>query len=277
MFDLLLSFTQLNLKMHKLRYSNRTYSTENRRRSFLSLVIPSLVFYFHLFWIVLRASRKAQRGNYDGVDWMESSYDVLKRLEETGICVDISGIENIEKENGPVVIVGNHMSMMETLVLPVILQPIRDVTFVVKESLLSYPIFQHVMRSRNPIAVSRTNPRQDFKVVMSEGVERLSRGTSIIVFPQTTRSHSFDPEQMSSIAIKLAKKAKVPLVPLALKTDAWRNGKRFKDFGSFDVEKTAHFSFGKPMMVEGKGNNEQDAVNKFIAEKMTEWQEPVVT
>ena len=161
---------------------------------------------------------------------------------------------------------------METLLLPVMLQPIRNVTFVVKESLLSYPIFKHVMCSRNPIAVTRTNPRQDFQTVMNEGVDRLGKGTSIIVFPQTTRSHSFDPKQMSSIAVKLAKKAKVPIVPLALKTDGWRNGKRFKDFGKFDVDKTAYFSFGQPMMVEGKGDKEQATVNAFIEAKMTEWQ-----
>ena len=202
---------------------------------------------------------------------MESSLEVFKSLEATGVQIDISGIDNIRPEDGPVVIVGNHMSMMETLILPVILQPIRDVTFVVKESLLSYPVFKHVMRSRNPVAVTRTNPRQDFKIVMSEGCERLKNGTSVIVFPQTTRSHSFDSEQMSSIAVKLAKKAQVPIVPLALKTDAWQNGRKFKDFGTLDLEKTAYFSFGQPIVVETKGDTEQAAVNSFIEKKLEEW------
>lgn len=211
------------------------------------------------------------KGNYDGTAWQESSFEVFKALEAIGVRIDISGIENIKPEDGPVVFVGNHMSMMETLILPAMLQPIRNVTFVVKESLLSYPIFKHVMRSRNPVAVTRTNPRQDFKIVMSEGLDRLKNGTSVIVFPQTTRSHSFDPTQMSSIAMKLAKKAQVPIVPLALKTDTWRNGKTFKDFGTLNLEKTACFSFGPPMMVEGKGDVEQAAVNAFIAEKLEEW------
>jgi len=220
---------------------------------------------------VLKASRRARKGDYDGTAWMESSLEVFKSLEATGVQIDISGIDNIRPEDGPVVIVGNHMSMMETLILPVILQPIRDVTFVVKESLLSYPVFKHVMRSRNPVAVTRTNPRQDFKIVMSEGCERLKNGTSVIVFPQTTRSHSFDSEQMSSIAVKLAKKAQVPIVPLALKTDAWQNGRKFKDFGTLDLEKTAYFSFGQPIVVETKGDTEQAAVNSFIEKKLEEW------
>ena len=62
------------------------------------------------------------------------------------------------------------MSMMETLILPVMVQPIKPVTFVVKETLLSYPVFKHIMLSRNPIAVTRTNPRQDLKTVLNEGL-----------------------------------------------------------------------------------------------------------
>ncbi len=235
-------------------------------------MFPSLVFYLRLFCIVLRASRRAKKGLYDGTDWMESSYEVLQRLEDAGIVVEISGIENVTKVSGPVVIVGNHMSMMETLILPVMVQPVKPVTFVVKEALLSYPVFKYVMRSCNPIAVSRTNPRQDLKTVLSEGVDRMKAGISIIVFPQTTRSHTFDEKQMSSIGVKLAKKAGVPIIPLALKTDCWSNGKKIKDFGKLDITKKAHFAFGEPITIEGKGDVEQAKLNAFITEKLKNWE-----
>jgi 1-acyl-sn-glycerol-3-phosphate acyltransferase len=202
---------------------------------------------------------------------MESSYEVMQRLEQAGIRIEISGIENIVKVKGPIVIIGNHMSMMETLVLPVMIQPIRSVTFIVKEALLSYPVFKHVLRSCNPIAVTRTNPRQDLKTVLNEGFDRLSKNISIIVFPQTTRSHIFDAKQMSSIGVKLAKKAGVPVVPLALKTDCWQNGKKIKDFGKLDATKKAHFAFGEPITIEGKGDAEHAAINAFITEKIKEW------
>lgn len=192
-------------------------------------------------------------------------------MEKVGVCIEISGIENIVEVNGPVVIIGNHMSMMETLLLPVMVQPIKPVTFVVKEKLLSYPVFKHIMLSRNPIAVTRTNPRQDLKTVLTEGLERLKKDISIIVFPQTTRSHLFDAKQMSSIGVKLAKKAGVPIIPLALKTDCWQNGKNIKDFGKLDVTKKAHFAFGEPIIVGGKGDTEHLAVNTFIAQKLQDW------
>jgi 1-acyl-sn-glycerol-3-phosphate acyltransferase len=254
--------------MHKISYTDFHYQTEKKTGPVL---FPSLVFYFRLICIVFRAGRLAKNGRYDGSDWMESSYEVMQQLEQAGIRIEISGIENIVQVNGPLVIVGNHMSMMETLVLPVMIQPIKPVTFIVKEALLSYPVFKHILRSRNPIAVTRTNPRQDLKTVLNEGLDRLSKNISIIVFPQTTRSHIFDAKQMSSIGVKLAKKAGVPIVPLALKTDCWQNGKKIKDFGKLEATKKAHFAFGEPITIEGKGDAEHAAINAFITEKIQEW------
>ncbi len=215
----------------------------------------------------------AKRGDYDAQDWVASSHDVLRELEKIGVQIEITGIEHVREHNRSAVIIGNHMSMMETFLLPVIIQPLMDVTYVVKESLLHYPVFKYVMRSRNPVAVGRTNPRKDLKTVMTQGVERLGSGISVIVFPQTTRAQTFDPKQMSSIGVKLAKKADVSVIPLALKTDAWQNGKMFKDFGRIDRSITARFAFGKPLKVSGRGNEEHQAVNDFIAEKMSCWGE----
>lgn len=257
--------------MHRLNYTQHRYRTPDRPLSLPSRMFPSWLFYFHLISIIVRSSRVAKRGEYGDDAWVSSSLDVLRRLEMAGIRIDISGIENIERQDGPAVFVGNHMSMMETMLLPVIIQPIMPVTFVVKDSLLAYPFFKHIMRSRNPVAVTRTNPRQDFKVVMSEGVNRLREGISVIVFPQTTRSHSFDPEQMSTIGVKLAKKAEVPVIPLALKTDCWQNGTLIKDFGKLDLSKTAHYCFGAPIKIVGKGDEEQAEINTFIVNSLTRW------
>ena len=255
--------------MNKIEYTDFRYQTKSRT---VSKIFPSIIFYLRLFGIIFRASRLAQKHCYKSSDWVESSYQVMQQLEKAGVRFDISGIENVVEASGPVVIVGNHMSMMETLVLPVIIQPIKPVTFVVKDTLLSYPVFKHIMLSRNPVAVTRTNPRQDLKTVLTEGLDRLKKDISIIVFPQTTRSHIFDVTQMSSIGVKLAKKAGVSIIPLALKTDCWQNGKRIKDCGKLDVSKTAYFAFGEPIIVEGKGDAEHAAVNAFIVGKLKEWE-----
>ncbi len=165
------------------------------------------------------------------------------------------------------------MSILETAVLPVIIQPVRDVTFIVKQGLLEYPIFKYVMRSRDPIAVTRTNPRQDLKAVLEGGVDRLRRGISIIVFPQTTRTASFDPDQFNSIGVKLAQRAQVPVVPLALLSDAWGNGGFFKDFGKIDPSRTVHFAFGEPLQVQGRGAKEHQAVIDHVNRHIQAWKQ----
>lgn len=257
--------------MSKIIFHNSRYQTAAKQVSGLSQLFPSVIFYLRLLWIVIKASRVARKSRYNSARWIDDSFNVLKALEHAGVRLDISGIDNVLRHDGPVIIVGNHMSMMETLLLPVMVQPIKPITFVIKEALLSYPVFKYVMQSRNPIAVTRANPRKDLKTVMDEGVARVKHDISVVVFPQTTRSHTFDVKQMSSIGVKLAKKAGVPVVPLALKTDCWQNGKKFKDFGRLDVSKTAYFDFGEPIVVASKGGDEQAQINEFISAKLKEW------
>ena len=106
---------------------------------------------------------------------------------------------------------------------------------------------------------------------MEGGIERLQRGISIVVFPQTTRSLTFDPSQFNTIGVKLALRAKVPVVPIALKTDAWGNGKWFKDLGPIDPEKTVYIAFGEPIVVQGRGDQQHRQIINFIESSLSHW------
>jgi len=163
------------------------------------------------------------------------------------------------------------MGTLETMVLPAIIQPIREVTFVVKKALVDYPVFKHVMRSRDPIAVTQTDPRADLKLMLKGGQQRLAKGISLVVFPQGERSSGFEPSQFNSIGVKLAGRADVPIVPLALKTDAWPVGKIISDVGTIDPSKKVCFAFGEPVRVEGRGAEENEAIIQFISEKLKQW------
>ena len=72
-------------------------------------------------------------------------------------------------------------------------------------------------------------------------------------------------------AAKLAMRAKVPMVPIALKTDAWGNGKWLKDIGRIDATKRVHFEFGRPLVIEGRGTVQQKEATDFIHEKLSHW------
>jgi 1-acyl-sn-glycerol-3-phosphate acyltransferase len=222
--------------------------------------------------IVWRASIVAQRGLYKTPEWSSSSLATMRALERVGVNIEITGTDAFRALDGPCVFIGNHMSTLETFVLPTIISQFKEATFVVKQSLLDYPIFKHLMRSRDPVTVGRSNPRDDLKAVLEGGTARLKAGRSIIIFPQTTRTPVFDPESFNTIGIKLAKKADVPVVPIALKTDAWGNGKYLKDYGRIVPSKPVHIAFGKPLLIQNRGNEEHQAIVTFITEKLKEWE-----
>ncbi len=258
--------------MEQLEYTNNRHHTPANASSLFGKLFPSFSFYTSFMAQIYLASRKAQKGAYDNEAWFQSSINVFRALERTGLKISMSGIEHLKSLDSPCVIIGNHVSMMETIITPVFVIPDKPMTFIIKKSLLDYPVFKHVMRSRNPIALGRENPREDLKKVFSEGQKRLKDGVSVVVFPQTTRGVNFDPRQFNSIGVKLALKAGVPVLPLALKTDAWTNGKLIKDLGRIHPQISTHFCFDAPITVEGKGKEAHQQVVDFISGKLKEWQ-----
>jgi 1-acyl-sn-glycerol-3-phosphate acyltransferase len=233
--------------------------------------LPAACFYSRFLAVVFKASAKAKRNVYTDDEWCLSSLTILRALERAGTRFDISGIEHVRAVDSPCVFIANHMSVMETVLLPYIICPIKKVTFIVKESLMTYPVFKHVLRTRNPIVVGRVNPRQDLKTVMTAGKALLEKGVSVIVFPQTTRSRVFDPGMFNSLGVKLAARSKVPAVPLALITDAWENGRWIKEFGRINPARKVYFSFGRPIPAEGRGADAHARVIDFIDTKIRQW------
>ncbi len=260
------------MKTIKAFFEGTGYLTPKRKIGWLSRLLPSLIFYIKAISIVWRGSSAAQKGNYDSVDWHNSSADIAKALEETGCQFDITGMEHLQGIDRPCVFIGNHMSTLETFVLPSLIMPHGiDLTYVVKRSLIDYPVFGNLVKTRDPVVVDRVNPRDDLKTVMEEGTRRLEQGHSLIIFPQHTRSVDFDPKQFNSIGIKLAKRTGAIVVPVALLTWAWSAGKMVKDFGPIVPSRTIHFAFGEPMEVAGKGQEEQARIVAFIEEHLQKW------
>ncbi len=220
---------------------------------------------------VIKGRNLAVKNKFDLEIWVASSYKIVENIEKSGGKLFIEGLDNISKVDGPVVFVSNHMSTLETFVFPSIIVPIKEITFVVKESLVSMPIFGAIMRSRDPIVVSRKNSRQDLLNVINKGKEILAEGRSIVLFPEGTRQEQFDPEKFNSLGIKLAKEAGVPVIPVAIKTDFWGNGKLIKDIGPIRRKEPVCMSFGEPITITGNGKAEHKQVIEFITNKVNEF------
>jgi 1-acyl-sn-glycerol-3-phosphate acyltransferase len=251
--------------------TQNTYKTPKTQISWFARKFPTSIFYAKMFLNVWKASKSSKKGGYSRERWIQSSIDIVKALESVGGSFEMQNVAAHRKLDSPCVFIANHMSILETFVLPCLIQPYRDVTFVVKESLLSYPFFKNVLLSLTPVVVGRVNPRQDLKNVLEEGQKRLSKNISIVIFPQTTRSHFFDTKKFNTLGIKLAKRARVPAIPIALKTDAWGIGRRFKDFGKIKPATPVRICFGEPLHVKGSGKEEHNYIVEFITAKLNSW------
>ena len=103
--------------MTNLPLQNHTYTTQQHHRSLIAKLFPSLHFYTRFVNVVLQGAMKAKRGEYDDKQWEYSSQAVLHYLEDIGVHIRISGLDHLETTPGPCVIIGNHMSFIETLIL----------------------------------------------------------------------------------------------------------------------------------------------------------------
>jgi 1-acyl-sn-glycerol-3-phosphate acyltransferase len=258
-----------------------SYETSPECRRFLSdrlFAWTRWSFYVRFIKIVLRSKALARKALFNQEALAENAYDILKDIEGCGGHITIRGLDNIRKTEGPVVFVGNHMSSLEAVVIPCMIAPIKPVSFIVKKSLTTGPFFGPIISALDPIAVSRKDPRQDLAAVLTQGPEKIAAGRSLVIFPQSTtraRSVTFNPAKFNSLGVKLASRAGVPVIPVAIKTDFWGDGKIFRGFGAVRRREPIHFEFGEAIPVSGRGKQEQEQIVGFIMSRLKEWGVPI--
>ncbi len=253
--------------------NEKTYKSSDNKRFLISIIpgFKTLFFYLRICLVNYIASRKCKKMENYFHEWGRDSYSHIKSVEAIGGKLHLEGFENLEDLNKPVVFIGNHMSSLESMILPAIILPFMEVTYVIKSALLNYPLLGIILKKVEAVTVSRSNPKEDFKKVFDVAGKMLQNGRSIIIFPQQTRSFSFNPRSFNSIGIKLAKKEGVPVIPVAVKTDFWSNGKVIKDFGPVDISKTVRVSFGEPINISSNGKTEHKKVLDYIDSHLKHW------
>lgn len=232
-------------------------------------------FHFLLFRVIASGCMIARRRAFGCSDWAIHAARSIRAVERAGGKIEID-VGDVGKFAGPAVIVANHMSMLETLILPALVLPFNDAVIVVKQALLDMPMFGTLMKSVDAIGVGRSDPRRDLKAMMEGGVRCLKSGKSLMIFPQSTRLPVFDPAKFNSIGVKIASRAQVPVIPVALKTDMLGIGKVIKDFGKVDRKKKVWFRAGEPLPPTLNKKEIHDKCVSFIVSNLREWGAEIV-
>jgi 1-acyl-sn-glycerol-3-phosphate acyltransferase len=186
-------------------------------------MLRSIVWYLYFFFYLLKVmpayykvNSLLKKGRMEERDkivhrittkWAED----LVRL--AGAKVTVSGAENVPKDR-TVLFVSNHQGYFD---IPLLMGYIdKPKAFVAKIETNKIPIISSWMKQMNCIFLDRNDRRQALQT-MKEAAECLKKGHSMVIFPEGTRSKGNAIGEFKAGAVRIAIKAKVPIVPVTIK------------------------------------------------------------
>ncbi|SFB16395.1 1-acyl-sn-glycerol-3-phosphate acyltransferase [Lentibacillus halodurans] len=134
-----------------------------------------------------------------------------KIIQKTNSDVHVSGREKLP--DGPVLIVANHQGLFDILTLLGHLE--KPIGFIAKKEIKKLPIVSNWMKQLNCVFIDRSDRRQSVEAI-NQGIANLKEGRSIVIFPEGTRGKGSKLNSFKSGGLKLATKANVPIVPVAI-------------------------------------------------------------
>lgn len=135
---------------------------------------------------------------------------VLCRIAD--IRVQVEGRENIDPSQ-TYIFVGNHASQTDIWTFQGYIP--HDFRWIAKKELFAIPLFGAAMRAVGFISIDRSRGRQAVKS-LNDAAARIAEGTSVLIFPEGTRSPDGHLQPFKTGAIMLAIKAGVPVVPVGI-------------------------------------------------------------
>lgn len=134
---------------------------------------------------------------------------------------EISGLENFPR-SGPALLVGNHQSVADWLFTPLLLP--RRVTFLAKSDYFTGTgirgaLSRWFFAGTGQYPIDRTNA-DAAKAALNAGLEVLSTGEILCIYPEGTRSPDGRLYRGKTGAARLALRADVPIIPVGVKGTA---------------------------------------------------------
>lgn len=128
-----------------------------------------------------------------------------------GLRYVVQGREHIPP--GPCVILCKHQSAWETYALPCIFP--HMLAWVCKRELLWIPFFGWGFAMLRPIAIDRNAGRKALEQLVAQGLDRLERGRSVVIFPEGTRVAPGEKRRYAIGGAMLAERSGYPVLPVA--------------------------------------------------------------
>ncbi|MFZ5798229.1 MAG: lysophospholipid acyltransferase family protein [Thermodesulfobacteriota bacterium] len=176
-----------------------------RAFSLLLLGPPLTILFSTLAWIDLVLVRRSQRqGQLFPKIWGR----VMCRL--AGVRVRVRGTEHLDPGQ-TYIFMGNHVSQFDIFTFQGYFP--HDFRWIVKKELFRIPIFGAAMRRAGLVAIDRSHGREAMKS-LNAAAEHIHSGTSVLIFPEGTRSLDGTLQPFKAGVISLAIKAGVPVVPV---------------------------------------------------------------
>lgn len=132
-------------------------------------------------------------------------------LRSFNVRVRLEGAENLPA--GPAVVMANHQSHLDVPALFDVL-PFM-IRFVAKKELSMIPIFGPAMRALGHIIIDRSDHEQATKT-LNEAAKHIRGGTTVVIFPEGTRSRDGQLLPFKKGGFVLALQAGVPIVPITI-------------------------------------------------------------
>jgi 1-acyl-sn-glycerol-3-phosphate acyltransferase len=168
---------------------------------FLTLLI-SLITLFRT--LVLRRSSESVQGL---AAWWARSI-----ASASGVSVSLEGREVLEPGK-PYIFAANHQSQFDILALQGFLGV--DFRWLAKKELFQVPVWGPAMRRAGYIPIDRSHGRKAIES-LDEAAQKIAAGTSVIIFPEGTRSKDGSLQDFKAGAMVLAIKSGVDIVPVAI-------------------------------------------------------------
>ena len=132
-------------------------------------------------------------------------------LKLAGAEITVSGLENIPKT--ACVFAANHQGYFD---IPLLLSQLdMPHPMVAKKEIKKIPLVRDWMEELNCLFIDRENARQAMDCLKKAG-ELLQNDYSVIIFPEGTRSKGGEIKEFKGGTIRLATRAKVPIVPVCI-------------------------------------------------------------